>query len=407
MATAEAFEPFTCGEKRKEVVVSFITSDSEDDASVQTKRNIWRTASMLSPCEKVLSFLDCEEKTEFMRVKPLEISTKLEPEKKYLCLKYGPKKKPMFIHLDFTDESRENFDEWYDFLRRMMGLESPQRRSTENARTLQKPKSPPKQRIMSSFQLSIPVILETANSSKSPGTPDDVFKPPFSDTASGSESPESLDSDSASDISSFHSLISICSVNDIYNYPKDLLSQHQFKIYKDEIVVTQSVPDSKLHPGDTIALRTGEGTTGEGTTFKDAEQFREYIKKTVAPTIMLAVTPGVGITMKDGDQKLTIDITGQKRPDAVEAALKACNQSRLAIAEINGAPIPVGTHEHQVAQILGEALRGDSTECHLHLIPRSLMRAESDDQETRPINVEDSSSVSGNTTTTDHEETEC
>ncbi|XP_030842254.1 uncharacterized protein LOC115918664 [Strongylocentrotus purpuratus] len=123
---------------------------------------------------------------------------------------------------------------------------------------------------------------------------------------------------------------------------------------------------------------------------------------------MLAVTPGVGITMKDGDQKLTIDITGQKtqRPDAMEAVLKACIQ-KLAIAEINGAPIPVGTQEHQVAQILGEALRGDSTECHLHLIPRSLMRAESDDQETRPINVEDSSSVSGNTNTTDHEETEC
>lgn len=54
--------------------------------------------------------------------------------------------------------------------------------------------------------------------------------------------------------------------------------------------MTQSVPDSKLHPGDTIALITGEGTTGEGTagegtTPKNTEELREYILKTEAPTV--------------------------------------------------------------------------------------------------------------------------
>lgn len=131
----------------KEAEFSYFTSDIQDVQSKIKRKSYFRTSSS----EKSLLCLHSAEGEEFMRYKPREITRIAEPEKKYLCVEYGPNDAPMYMLLDFNDSS-ECMDEWEDALRQMMGLETRFRDRSQSASKIRRPSTRSTRRAVSAIQ---------------------------------------------------------------------------------------------------------------------------------------------------------------------------------------------------------------------------------------------------------------
>ncbi|XP_041477676.1 uncharacterized protein LOC121425619 [Lytechinus variegatus] len=441
MTSTEEPGPSTLKQETKEAVLPWVSFDKSANNDLYKQE---RTNSLVrcSSCGKIY-FHDHDENggydknDDFMSLKPHEITKLKEPERKWLIIGCGPRKKPQTLLLDFTEETSEVYEEWYAFFCEKMGVEVPQRRNTENLQTMKKPK--PKKRYNSAFLPSHKTVVELDDQHDQ----DNVFgeqniasnhqqqetchpslridQAGFHNRAPGKDSPSSECSDS-SDLSSFSSLKSRCSYNpkpEDLECTKDHLLRHQFTDYNDQIIVTRNVDGSKLHIGDRVAPRGAEGPTG-----MNAQGLREYIRTSDEENgmISLSITRGEEVTIREGELETNITFKGSKRPDTAEAVMRACStdnqfdtyQTDLTIAEIDNKPVPVGTQCDQVTQMIIEALR-KTGEVHLHFIPRSLMTVESDVDgdnrpeyaNARPINVENNAQSSDEATHSHAEETDC
>nr|XP_054765896.1 uncharacterized protein LOC129272822 [Lytechinus pictus] len=157
MISPEEPGPSTLKQETKEAVLPWLSFDknANNDLYKQERAN---SLVRCSSCGKIYFHDDdengCYDKNnDFMSLKPREITKLKEPERKWLSLVYGPRKKPQTLLLDFTKQTSEVYEEWYTFFCEKMGVEvAPQRRNTENLQTMKKPKpNMPKKRYNSAF----------------------------------------------------------------------------------------------------------------------------------------------------------------------------------------------------------------------------------------------------------------
>eukprot|EP00057_Strongylocentrotus_purpuratus_P006018 XP_011660492.1 PREDICTED: uncharacterized protein LOC105436560 [Strongylocentrotus purpuratus] len=191
----------------KEAEFSYFTSDIQDVQSKIKRKSYFRTSSS----EKSLLCLYSAEGEEFMRYKPREITRISEPDKKYLCVEYGPKVAPMYMLLDFNDSS-ECMDEWENALRQMMGLETPFRDRSKSASVIRRPSTRSPKRAVSTFQQTNQPIntipeIPAENNLRQPSEVETDVEARF--TATTTDSQSSLDEDTRDRASSDMDNVSI------------------------------------------------------------------------------------------------------------------------------------------------------------------------------------------------------
>nr|XP_054766169.1 uncharacterized protein LOC129273156 [Lytechinus pictus] len=141
-------------EPMKEAEFSYFTSDIKDVQKNKVKRRCYFRA--LSR-EKYLVLHSAKADDECLRYRPRQITRIVEPEKKFLCVEYGPDDGPMYMLLDFNDSS-ENMDEWESALYQLMGLENKIRDRTKSESLRRRPSANKTKRAVSTFQPTNPTI---------------------------------------------------------------------------------------------------------------------------------------------------------------------------------------------------------------------------------------------------------
>ncbi|XP_041477654.1 uncharacterized protein LOC121425602 isoform X2 [Lytechinus variegatus] len=339
-----------------------------------------------------------------MRYRPRQITRIVEPEKKFLCVEYGPDDGPMYMLLDFNDSS-ESMDEWEIALYQLMGLENKIRERTKSESLRRRPSANKTKRAVSTFQPTNPTITTIPEKLGEQNNQDDTdIEPQFNATTTDGESSsqehetrDRVDSDvdnvslTGSDVMSPYS--SLKSEGDDEHYRKEyqlrLLEEERDKEFVDvdvcvdelqrltlsdygEQVYVGHVEDdapSNIHIGDRLLKMDNKNIN----TAQDAMNGIRGIKgeKTRVPVLLERFPKGnvcvVGSDVKSLNE-LGIVVKGSEITSTQGKFRRSCDpawvsfkgeRSTRSITAINDHPVSLQANTQQVTDMIQEALYDD------------------------------------------------
>ncbi|XP_041477651.1 uncharacterized protein LOC121425602 isoform X1 [Lytechinus variegatus] len=388
-------------EPTKEAEFNYFTSDIKDVQNNKVKRRCYFRA--LSR-EKSLVLHSAKAGDECMRYRPRQITRIVEPEKKFLCVEYGPDDGPMYMLLDFNDSS-ESMDEWEIALYQLMGLENKIRERTKSESLRRRPSANKTKRAVSTFQPTNPTITTIPEKLGEQNNQDDTdIEPQFNATTTDGESSsqehetrDRVDSDvdnvslTGSDVMSPYS--SLKSEGDDEHYRKEyqlrLLEEERDKEFVDvdvcvdelqrltlsdygEQVYVGHVEDdapSNIHIGDRLLKMDNKNIN----TAQDAMNGIRGIKgeKTRVPVLLERFPKGnvcvVGSDVKSLNE-LGIVVKGSEITSTQGKFRRSCDpawvsfkgeRSTRSITAINDHPVSLQANTQQVTDMIQEALYDD------------------------------------------------